>query len=183
MIPRTVQPQHIALVGLSGSGKSTVGPLLAALLGLPFVDTDREIERAAGMPIHRIFAARGETGFRALEAAEVQRALYASPSVISLGGGAVLDPKSRCRVWERACVIWLQADPGTLARRLHESPNTEPRPLLDAPDPTARLAELLAARQPHYATAHLVADTTERSPNDVAAALLNAVQQYWATRR
>ncbi len=183
MIPRTEQSRHIALVGLSGSGKSTVGPLLATLLGLPFVDTDREVERAAGMPIHRIFAARGEPGFRALEAAQVRRALDAPPSVISLGGGAVLDPKSRCVVWERALVIWLQADPGTLARRLHQSPQDEPRPLLDAPDPAARLAELLAARQPLYATAHLVANTTGRSPNDVAAALLSAIQQHWATQR
>ncbi|MBA2363066.1 MAG: shikimate kinase [Chloroflexia bacterium] len=173
---------HVALVGLSGSGKSTVGPLLAAMLGLRFVDTDREVERVAGMPIHRIFETRGEPGFRALEADQVRRALDAPPSVISLGGGAVLNPENRRLVWERALVIWLHADPGVLAQRLRENPTGEPRPLLDAPDPAGRLAELLAARQPLYAAAHLRSDASTRGPHEIAAALLDAIGTFPATQ-
>ena len=165
--------KHIALVGLSGTGKSTVGPLLAAALGLSFVDTDREIELAAGMPIHEIFERQGEPWFRALEAEQVRRALEAAPSVISLGGGAVLDGGSRRLIWERAVVVWLQGEPRTLARRLRRSDDGEQRPLLAGKDPAARLAELLAQRSPYYSAAHIWVDTTDRTPEEVAAEVLD----------
>ena len=162
---------HIALIGLSGSGKSTVGPLLAAALGLPFVDTDRETERAAGMPISRIFERSGEAGFRRLEAEQVRSALEGPPAVVSLGGGAILDPLSRSLTWERATVVWLRADPATLARRL-ASASAEARPLLGAHDREAALRELLARRAPLYAAAHLQAGTAGKAPEQVASELL-----------
>jgi shikimate kinase len=166
---------HIALVGLSGAGKSSAGPLLAAALGLQFLDTDREIEREAGMPVGEIFARHGEPHFRQLEARQVHRALHGPPAVVSLGGGAVLDEASRRLIWDRATVVWLLATPEVLARRLAVSHGAEPRPLLAGGDPATRLRKLLQARSDFYSAAHLHVDTTHRTPAQVAVQILDAL--------
>lgn len=168
--------RHVALIGLSGAGKSTVGRQLAAELGVPWVDTDREVERAAGLPVHRIFTELGEVEFRRLEAHQVRLALEGPPSVISLGGGAVIDWANRGPIWERAVVVWLRAAPEVLARRLQAGTDAEIRPLLHGGDPSARLAALLASREPVYSAAHLSLDTTNQRPEQVIAELLPSLR-------
>lgn len=165
--------KHIALIGLSGAGKSTVGPLAARALGLPFVDTDRVIEAEAGAPVHAIFAERGEAAFRRLEAEVVRRTLSGPRAVVSLGGGAVLDAESRSMIRERAVVVWLRADPGVLARRL-ASVNGEDRPLLSG-DREGRLRALLREREAIYATAQIRIETADAPPDVVAALVLEAI--------
>ncbi len=178
MVGMEQQRRHVALIGLSGAGKSTAGPLIAAALDLPFIDTDREVERAAGLPVHRVFELLGESQFRALEATEVQRALTGPPSVISLGGGALLDEESASLAWERATVVWLQAEPHMLAQRLAAGADTEARPLLRGSDPAASLARLLAQRETVYASAHLHVDTTGRDPSEVSELVVGRVREY-----
>ncbi|MDP9350924.1 MAG: shikimate kinase [Chloroflexota bacterium] len=173
----SIAARHVALIGLSGVGKSSVGPLVAEALRLPFLDTDREVEKAAGVPIHRIFREQGEAAFRALEAEQVQRALEAPPAVLSLGGGAVLDPDSREFLWLRATVVWLRARPEVLAQRLLAAPGAEERPLLAAGNPEARLRVLLEERESVYSRAHVTVDAEAGSPTQVAAILLAALGQ------
>ncbi len=178
MVGMEHQRRHVALIGLSGAGKSTAGPLIAAAIGLPFIDTDREVEREAGLPVHRVFELLGESQFRALEEAEVRRALTGPPSVISLGGGALLDEESASLAWERATVVWLQAEPYLLAQRLAAGADTEARPLLRGCDPASSLARLLAQRETVYARAHLHVDTTGRDPSEVAELVVCRVREY-----
>lgn len=150
---------HIVLVGLSGSGKSTVGRLLARQLGRPFIDTDDTLAQRAGRSIPQIFATDGEEHFRALEADEVRRALTGPPAVVSLGGGALLRPATRIRCAQQ-CLVWLDAAPSALARRVAPRGDTRGRPLLAGGDPVRRLTDLLVQRRPFYAQAHLRLDAT-----------------------
>lgn len=165
--------KHIALIGLSGAGKSTVGPLAAGALGLPFVDTDRVIEADAGAPIPAIFAERGEAAFRRLEAEAVRRTMSGPRAVVSLGGGAILGAEIRRLVCDRAVVVWLRADPGVLARRLAAASGEE-RPLLGG-DREGRLRALLHEREAVYACAHFRIDTTDTPPEEVASRVLQAL--------
>jgi shikimate kinase len=145
----------IALVGMMASGKSTVGKRLAQRLGLPFVDTDAEIERRVGRPVAEIFAADGEPAFRAHERAVLTELLTAgTASVVATGGGAVIDPGTRELLEQRATVLWLHASPGVLAHRAQQQ--DAERPLL-ADDPRGALERLCAAREPWY---RAVADAT-----------------------
>jgi shikimate kinase len=162
---RPLAARTIALVGLSGAGKSTVGPRLAGRLGMPLLDTDALVAAAAGMPVAAIFAARGEAAFRDLEAAALAEALAGQPVVLATGGGAVLREASRALLRARAFVVWLDAPDAALLARLRAS--AEERPLL-AGDAAARLAALRAARGPLYAeVAHLAVDTAGLSPAEV----------------
>ena len=124
---------RIFLVGLSGSGKSTVGPLLAQRLGWEFADSDREIEREHGRPVTDIFAAEGEPKFRELEAAALRRLAAHEPIVVATGGGAPTDEGSR-RAMGSGFVVWLVASPERAAARLAANPETEERPLLEGED-------------------------------------------------
>ncbi|MHB1137502.1 MAG: shikimate kinase [Microthrixaceae bacterium] len=133
---------HVALVGLSGSGKSTVAPLLAARLGLGApVDLDRVVESQAGRTVHEIFEVDGEATFRRLESDALADALAGQPVVIATGGGVVLDAANRQLLRSGATVVWLRGSPAHLAQRLADS--TEARPLLsgDADFALHRLAE------------------------------------------
>lgn len=154
MTTTQTSPPHILLVGLSGSGKSTVGRLLARQLGRPYIDTDDALARRAGRSIPAIFAAEGEQHFRQLEAAEVRTALAGPPSVISLGGGALLHPATRIHAADQ-CLIWLDADPTVLARRVAPQGEARGRPLLAGADPVGRLRELADQRRSLYAQAHI----------------------------
>ena len=151
---------HILLVGLSGSGKSTVGRLLARQLERPFIDTDDALARRAGRSIPQIFAAEGEQHFRELEAAEVCAALAGPPAVVSLGGGALMQPLTRIRCAQH-CLVWLDAPPSVLARRVAPRGDARGRPLLAGIDPVLRLTELLAQRRPQYAQAHVRLDAAQ----------------------
>ncbi|MDR3649200.1 MAG: shikimate kinase, partial [Acidimicrobiales bacterium] len=111
--------EHLLLVGMMGSGKSTVARLVAGRLGRPHVDTDEVVERVAGTSVSEIFSTRGEAAFRAEEARALARVLAgAVPSVISVGGGIVLHPEPRAALRRRGTVVWWRARPETLARRV-----------------------------------------------------------------
>lgn len=142
-------PQSIALVGLSGVGKSSVGRRLAARLGWPLLDTDALIVETAGRTIAQIFADSGEPRFRNLESAALQRAFSIRPCVVSTGGGIVLRAENRALLRARAFVVWLDAPTETLVGRLLA--HDEARPLIGGDDPAARLEALRAARAGLYA--------------------------------
>jgi shikimate kinase len=141
--------QSIALVGLSGVGKSSVGRQLAARLGWPLLDTDVLIAENAGRTIAQIFAASGEPHFRDLESAALQRAFSITPCVVSTGGGIVLRADNRELLRARAFVVWLDAPTETLVARLLA--HDEARPLIGGDDPAARLEALRTARAGLYA--------------------------------
>lgn len=141
----------LVLVGMMGAGKSTIGRRLAKRLGVPFVDADREIEKAAGMPIPDIFETLGEEAFRDGERRVILRLLSEEGvRVIALGGGALQSEEVRRAIREQAIAIWLDAPLDILVER---TSRRRSRPLLERGDKRAILARLLAERRPHYAEA------------------------------
>jgi len=164
-------PQSIALVGLSGVGKSTAGRGLAERLLWPLHDTDALIAQSEGRTVAQIFAEAGEARFRDLESAALRLALSGSPCVVSTGGGIVLRPENRALLRERAFVVWLDAPTETLVARLLA--HDEARPLIGAADPAARLEALRAARARVYAeVAHARVDTAGRGEEEICALVL-----------
>ena len=162
--------RHIVFCGTAGSGKTTVGALVARALGREFVDIDRMVERASGRSVQAIFARDGESAFRVRERAAVVRALAATePLVISLGGGALENDDTFADV-RRHTLVWLKATVPALAARL--AGNGE-RPLL-AGDPLARLHALAAEREPRYRQAHVIVDAS-LAPKGVASSVLEAL--------
>jgi shikimate kinase len=162
---------HLVLIGLSGSGKSTVGRLLAVRLDLDFVDTDELIVSREGRSIPEIFAHSGEEAFRECERRAVASAVDGPPAVIATGGGAPIDGRNRAALWEGNAVVWLDAPVAVLAARVGAAGG---RPLL-AGGAEARLAQLRAAREPLYALAHLRVQTGNRSPESVAIEIESAL--------
>jgi len=167
--------RNLVLIGMMGTGKSTVGRLLAARLGRPFADTDAAVELATGTSVAETFEHVGERGFRALESEQVRRFAALRGQVLAVGGGAVLDRSNVTFLRATGDLVLLDAAPEELAVRVggHEG-----RPLLaTAEDPVMRIAALRAERDEIYlaAAAHLV-DTTQRTPAEVAALVLD-----WAT--
>jgi shikimate kinase len=143
----------LVLVGLMGTGKSTVGKRLAARLHLPFIDADNEIERAAGLSIPEIFDRFGEKEFRDGERRVIARLIDGRPKVIATGGGAFMQDETRALILERAISIWLDADLDVLVDRVKRREGS--RPLLKDRDPREALAELAAIRNPVYAQAQV----------------------------
>ena len=166
--PRTSRP--ILLVGMPGSGKSTVGPLLAKRLALPFHDSDTMTEARLGMSVAQIFARHGEPKFRAEEKRLLAELVAGAPAVIAAGGGAILDPDTRALADSRAISIWLDADLEILADRLRGATD---RPLLAG---NGALAAIKAARDPLYALAALRVDAAN-PPEEVLAAILAALAE------
>ncbi len=160
---RSPLERNIVLVGMMGAGKSTVGRRLAHALGREFIDADKEIEVRCGVPIATIFELEGEEGFRRRETALIDELSRRSGLVLATGGGAVLREENRAMISERGYVIYLQA---ALPELWHRLRHDRVRPLLRAPNPRQRIAELLAARDPLYhACAHLTV-MTGRQPVD-----------------
>ncbi|MFN3945406.1 MAG: shikimate kinase [Allosphingosinicella sp.] len=149
-LPRLGRP--IVLVGLMGAGKTTVGRRLARRLGLPFVDADEEIERAAQRSIAEIFDRFGEAQFRDGERRVIARLIDGSTKVIATGGGAFMNPATRALILDRCVAVWLDADAATLAERVGRRDH---RPLLRNRDPLPVLQDLAAVRNPLYAQAHI----------------------------
>ena len=160
-IRRLVPSRAIVLVGLMGAGKSKIGRRLAARLGLPFFDSDPEIEAAAGETIQEIFANRGERVFREGERRVITRLLAQPVHVLATGGGAFMDPLTRALIARRGVSLWLRADLDVLVSRVLRRSN---RPLLKQGDPRVILAELITRRYPIYAEADLVVDSGAGSP-------------------
>ncbi len=166
--------EHLALVGLSGSGKSTVAPLLSARLGLGApVDLDRVVEARVGRPVHEVFELDGEATFRRLESDALADALAGAPVVIATGGGVVLDSANRRLLRSGAKVVWLRGSPSHLARRLADT--TESRPLLSG-DVDFALHRLAEEREALYAeVADVVIDVDGVDPVTVADEVLRAL--------
>ena len=146
----------IALVGLMGVGKSSVGRRLANALEMPFRDADSEVEAAAGRSIADIFTDLGEDAFREGERRVIARLLDQEPHILATGGGAFMTPETRALMKARAVSIWLKADIDVLARRISRK---DTRPLLIGKDPIAVLQAQADARYPVYAQADLIVET------------------------
>jgi shikimate kinase / 3-dehydroquinate synthase len=155
---------NVVLVGFMGSGKSTVGRMLAERTKRPFVDLDDDIAADAGRSISEIFDAEGEPGFRRREAKSLRSALSKQGMILAVGGGAPMPEENWCQIRDGNCVVSLIAEPAELARRLNGSKG---RPLL-VPDVTSAIASLLPNRIDRYAAADLVIGTDGRKPAEVA---------------
>ena len=164
--------KRIALVGLPGSGKSSVAPLLARRLGWRCVDTDATVELERGVPVQVIFAHEGEDAFRAAELQALQTSLAVpEPSVVACGGGLMAQEEARRMLLDGACVVWLDAPDDVLLTRVVAGAE---RPLL-APDPARRLAQLRSQRNSAYSRSHLRISTAGVSPEAVAERLASAL--------
>jgi shikimate kinase len=164
--------RHLVLIGLMGSGKTTVGAACAARLGRPFVDTDELVEATTGQTISEIFANAGEHAFRELERRAVADACESpEPLVVACGGGAVLDPENRRAIRAAGLVVWLRATSPVLAARMRDTAGT--RPLLPSQDPERELDRLAQARSVAYeSAAHVSVDTDGRDVQAVVDAIL-----------
>ena len=164
------------LIGMMGSGKTTVGRRLAAALGRPLVDSDAQVEARTGRTVREIFESDGEAAYRVLEREALVDALAgAEPSVVAAAGGVVLDPGNRAVLQEAGTVVWLRARPEVLARRV--SAGRDHRPLL-GDDPLAALQRLDAERRPLYEeVADLVVDVDDLSTSQVVDAVLELVDR------
>jgi XRE family transcriptional regulator, aerobic/anaerobic benzoate catabolism transcriptional regulator len=156
----------IALVGMRGAGKSTIGPRLAARLERPFLEMDALIQDAAGLPLDQIFELHGERHYRRLERETLQRILEREgEAVVAAAGGVVNEPTTWRLLLERTTVVWLRARPEDHWSRVVEQGDR--RPMADHPDAMAELRATLAARESRYAQAHVVIDTSGRSPEEL----------------
>lgn len=179
MTPRVAPVERtIALVGLMGVGKTSVGRRLAKALGMPFRDADQEIERAAARPVSEIFAQFGQAGFRAGERKVIARLLREPPHVLATGGGAFMDPQTRSLLKQEALTVWLRADIDVLAARVSRR-NT--RPLLQGRDPHVVLSEMMQVRHPVYAEADVVVETGYDSHATAVDAIIAAIQTWVGT--
>lgn len=160
--------RSIVLVGMMGAGKTAIGRRLAKRLGLPFADSDEEVERGFGCTIAAIFDRFGEAAFREAERAAVARLVAGRPSVIAAGGGAFMDGATRALVRDRCIAVWLDADSATLAGRLGGQGH---RPLLRGRDTREAIEELAARRNPSYAEAHVRVPSGAGPPGDVVDAI------------
>ena len=150
---------NIALIGFMGAGKSAVGRALAAAAGMDFVDLDSRIQQKAGRSISQIFSYDGEAAFRRIESQAVSEANGSENTVIACGGGVVLDQSNIEALKRNATIVYLQAEPSVLLRRVLNSP--ERRPLLQVVDPASAMGGLLKRRLPLYeAAADLTIDTS-----------------------
>jgi shikimate kinase len=160
----------VLLVGMMGAGKTTVGRELARRLGWPYLDSDAMVEKRTGRTVPEIFDERGEAAFRAEEAGALAEAVTSDgPVVVSVAGGAVLDPDNRRRLADGGTVVWLRAEVGTLAQRVGDGRG---RPLL-TPDPETALRRLYLQRRPLYEdVADIVVDVDHHSAGEVAEQIL-----------
>jgi shikimate kinase len=156
----------LVLVGLMGAGKTSVGKRLATMLGVPFTDSDAEITAAAGMSIAEIFGSLGEPAFRDGERRVIARLLAERPGVLATGGGAFIEPRTRAEIRASATSVWLRADLDLLWDRVRDRPG---RPLLQAPDPRAVLADLDQKRAPIYAEADVIVDSRRGASHETTA--------------
>ncbi len=170
-------PDNVVLIGFSGTGKSAVGRVLAACLAWPFVDTDALLVRRFGKSIAEVFRHDGEAVFRAAEREVVAEVCAGVCQVISLGGGAPVDPVSRGHIRDRNWIVRLEASPETILGRLQATPGSEERPMLAGADPLGRIRTLLHERQDAYAIADIVVCTEGLTVDEVAARILGSLER------
>jgi shikimate kinase len=171
-IAKALAHRSLVLVGMMGSGKSSIGRRLALRLGIPFVDADTEIEQAAGMTIPDIFSVRGEAEFRAGEARVIVRLLEGGPQVLSTGGGAFMNADTRSAIAAKGVSVWLNAEFDVLMKRIRRRHD---RPLLKTDDPAATLRKLMAERYPIYALADLTVESRDVSHDKIVDEIVSAL--------
>ena len=169
-----VRRNRVALIGLRGAGKSTLGGLLAKQLAVPFVELHREIERETGLPIAEVFAMYGQAGYRRIEARSLERVLAENErAVISVGGGIVAEEEAFKRLLDGCFTVWLQASPEEhMARVLAQG---DVRPMAGNSEAMEDLKRILAARESLYRRADAVVDTSGRTIEQSVATLHDAV--------
>lgn len=165
----------IVLVGLMGTGKTSVGRKLAVMLDIPFVDADHEIELAAGCTIEDFFEMYGESEFRKGEEKVIHRLLETSPQVLATGGGAFMNPSIRAAIADKGISVWLRADLEILYKRTARRGG---RPLLKGRDSYQVLKKLIDERHPVYAGADIVVDTTQESIDLTAQNIVDALHAF-----
>lgn len=164
--------RNLVLVGLMGAGKSAIGKLVASELGIPFIDSDHEIERVSRMTIPELFEKYGEPEFRKLENRVIKRLLRSGPRVLSTGGGAFMNDDTRASIKAAGLSLWLDADLETLWERVIKRDN---RPLLKTENPKQTLENLMIARYPTYALADLSVKSRDVKKDVIAAEVIAAV--------
>jgi len=168
--------RSVVLVGMMGVGKSSIGRRLAGRLGIPFVDADAEIEKAAGMSISDIFARHGEADFRSGEARVIARLLDGGPQVLATGGGAFMNEATRTAIKHKGVSIWLSAEFDVLMRRIAKRRNE--RPMLQTADPDETLRQLIAVRDPVYALADLTVQSRDVPHDSIVAEIAAALAAF-----
>jgi shikimate kinase len=165
--------KNIALIGLMGSGKTTIGALLAQKLKLNFVDIDTEIEKKEKSTISEIFAHKGESFFRELETQALKEFAGKTNQIISTGGGAVQNTENLDFLKQNCITIYLKTSPEVLFERLKDDAS---RPLLQNPDPLATLKELLKKRQDNYQKADIIIDTDNKTTDKIVNEIIKNVK-------
>lgn len=171
---------NLALIGFMGTGKSSVGRLVADQLHFDFLDTDELIETRSGKSITEIFAQHGEPAFRELEHQLVTELAARTRTVIATGGGLPVNPANLVSLKQHALVICLWASPGKIFERVH---NQTHRPLLHEADPRAKIQTLLAAREPAYRQADVLLNSEFRSIREVAQQVVHQFRLATHARR
>jgi shikimate kinase len=166
----------VVLVGLMGVGKSTVGRRLARRLGLPFVDSDSEIEEAVGLPWGELFERYGEQDFRDGERRLVARLIDGQVRVIATGGGVFVDPRTRTLLVERSVTVWLDAPVDVLAERTGRRSGT--RPLLKTGDRKTTLERIAEVERLAYAEAHIHVKSGVGAHREVVDAIVHALEDF-----
>ena len=167
----------IALVGLMGVGKTTVGRRLAAKLGLPFHDSDEEIETASGRTVAGYFRDHGEAAFRQGEYRVIKRLLDDKPIILGTGGGAFIQPKTQKLLRDHSITIWLKGDFKTLFERVRRK---DTRPLLQVPDPAGTYRKLMDERYPVYAKAHITVNIAKGPHSRTVNRVMRALELHYA---
>ncbi len=165
----------LVLVGMMGAGKTTIGRRLATRLGRHFIDSDEEVEKAAGMTIEDIFATRGEADFRAGEVRVIARLLKDADLVLGTGGGAFMNAETRALIKSAAVSVWIKADFELLFTRVQRRSN---RPLLKTANPRETLQGLIDKRYPTYAEADVTVVSKDVPQDQVASEVIDAVVAY-----
>lgn len=168
--------RSVVFVGLMGAGKTAIGRKVAGMLGLPFIDSDHEIESVSRMTIPELFDGYGEAEFRALEQRVIFRLLESGPQVLSTGGGAFMNEQTRDAIREHGVSVWLKADLDLLMERVSKKQN---RPLLKNDDPRGVLARLMDQRYPVYRLADLTVVTRDERREVIATEAIDALSRHF----
>ena len=175
---------RIILIGYRGTGKSSLGPLLAERLGWKFLDADIQLESDSGLSVVEIFLQEGEAGFRERESTLLIELLQHEQLVLATGGGVILRPANRERLRSAGFVVWLQAPAATIWQRIEADPTTvQRRPSLTSKHGLDEVEHLLTLREPLYRqAAHLELNTEEMSPSELVATIVEAWTSYCNSR-
>ena len=169
--------RSVVFVGLMGAGKTAIGRKVAAALGLPFTDSDQEIESVSRMSIPELFERYGEAEFRSLEQRVILRVLETGPQILSTGGGAYMNAQTRAAITAHGLAVWLKADIDILMDRVSKKQN---RPLLKNADPRGVLERLMVERYPVYALADVTVPTRDERKEVIAEEVIAALDRHLA---